>query len=56
MKPSDKKIFLSVIEGGLLKPASKESKSIPLTSPQQAYRENLKRLAASYQDFLKTAA
>ncbi len=54
MQNSDKKFFLSVIEGGLLKPCKNEKKiSKTFSTPEKHYQMNLKKLAYSYQDFLK---
>ncbi len=51
----DRKIFLSVIDGGLLKPRQKNTESLKKTfsTPEMSYRENLHKLAKSYDNFLK---
>ncbi|MHA1541183.1 MAG: hypothetical protein ACTSXL_03680 [Alphaproteobacteria bacterium] len=54
MQHSDKKVFLSVIDGGLLKPRKIEKKiRKTFSTPEMNYQINLKKLAYSYQNFLK---
>jgi len=56
MKTPDRKIFLSVIEGGLLDSRIKKSqKKLEKTfsTPEINYQINLKKLANSYNNFLK---
>ena len=55
--PSDKKIFLAVLEGGLSKSSKSGTQTLQkaFSTPEKSYRENLKKLAQSYEQFLKVS-
>ncbi|MBN1783544.1 MAG: hypothetical protein JW812_01090 [Alphaproteobacteria bacterium] len=53
---SDRKVFLSVIDGGLLKPRSaKPNPNHNPSSPEMSYLENLRKMSEAYEQFLKVS-
>lgn len=49
---TDRKVFLSVIDGGLLKPRSVKPIRKTVSTPEASYRENLRKLSKAYEQFL----